>query len=224
MLEIPQAKRVERPAWVNLRSILGLLLFVGAVLGGQRLLGAAEPRSDVWVVAHDLAPGTVIEAADLQRVATELSPALSQSYALGTTELVGATVTRALRAGEMVPLTAVSSDVAGPVRFISLPIGPEHAVGGALRIGDSVDVYATFDAGGRAAKTVLLVAAAEVVEVVTAGGLVSSGSSLVAVSLSVPPEEAGRLAFAIRNAELDLVRVQGNGESPGSSVSGDDFR
>ena len=94
---------------------------------------------------------------------------------------------------------------------MTIPVTPEHAVGGTLRPGDVVDVYATFNAADLRARTELVVEGAEVLDVVTAGGLVVSDDSMIGVTVAIDPDAAGALAGAIRTAEIDLVRVAGDG-------------
>ena len=48
--------------------------------------------------------------------------------------------------------------------FRTVPIAPEHALGGALEPGDRVDVLGSFDKGTEAAKTLTVAAGAQVVD------------------------------------------------------------
>lgn len=108
---------------------------------------------------------------------------------------------------------------------MTIPVTPEHAVGGRLRAGDRVDVYATFDSGDDRARTSLLVRGVEVLDVVETGGLVAGEESVVGLTVAVTPSEAARLAFAIRTAELDVALVAGAAGDEGSgTVTAEDFR
>jgi Flp pilus assembly protein CpaB len=130
--------------------------------------------------------------------------------------MTGAMVTRPLAEGEMVHLewlVAEGSVVDG--RAITIPVTPEHAVGGILRPGDRVDVLATFDAADSRARTLLLASAVEVTDVTTAGGFVADDATVTGVTVITAAQDAARLAFAIRSGEIDLVKVIG---SPGAGV------
>lgn len=89
---------------------------------------------------------------------------------------------------------------------MSVPIDPDHAVAGALRQGDRVDVIEVRD--GTAA---YLITDAQVLDVPTAeqrGGLGSLNR--FSITLAVDDETALRLATALRSGSLDVVRSTGS--------------
>ncbi|MGZ8753385.1 MAG: hypothetical protein ACXW1S_10435, partial [Acidimicrobiia bacterium] len=66
---------------------------------------------------------------------------------------------------------------------------------------------------------------AEVVEMVRSEGLFGSREGeLTALTLSVTPDDAVFLAFAIRNAELDMVRTTGSPGEGRDSFDGTQLR
>ena len=88
-------------------------------------------------------------------------------------------------------------------RSMAIPLPPESPVLPSLRPGDRVDVFATFDAGDVRSKTTLVARGIEV---------------------SVAPEDAARLAFAIRNGRVDIVRIDdGRETAAGTTVEAGDF-
>lgn len=218
-MDVPAARRLEKPVWLNGRTIFGLLLFCGAVLGGQQLIQVSSATTLVWSAAHDLAQDTVLGPGDLQTVEVRLPGSLAGHY-LGSDELVnGEVVTRAVLAGELIHSGWLAEHSSGGEgRSMTVPISPEHAVGGDLRAGDRVDVYATFDAGDARARTTLLARDIQILRVVTAGGFALDEEAVVGLTVSVSPDEASRLAFAIRTAELDVVRITGDASAPTSST------
>ncbi len=141
----------------------------------------------------------------------------------GTSPPVGSVVTRALGAGEMIPAASVSSGAEARLgQVISVPVPEENAAGGRLGPGDRVDVYASFDSGTPAARTVLLAGDVRVLDVVRSSGVVLDDQSAVGVTLSVAPPQAGSIAFAIHNADIDLVQiVSRSGEQGTTFGSGD---
>ena len=98
---------------------------------------------------------------------------------------------------------------------MTIPVTPEHAVGGALRAGDTVDVYVSYNAGDLRALTKLVLDDAQILDLVTAGGLVVGDEAVVGVTVSVDSAVAKELAFAIRNGEIDLSR--GTAAQPGAA-------
>jgi Flp pilus assembly protein CpaB len=225
IVDVPQARRAAKPSWVNARTVLGILLFSIAFLGAQRVLSQARTTVDVWAAAHDLGAGTTLRAEDVLVAGVKLPGELLPRYVLASGTLEGASLNQAVRAGELIPAASVrNSDVEAVGRSMTIPVTPEHANGGALRPGDRIDVFATFNPGDLRARTALLVGDVEVLGVVTAGGLVGGDVSAVGVTVAVSPEDAARVAYAIRNAELDIARITGTAVTePGRSIGIEDF-
>jgi Flp pilus assembly protein CpaB len=79
-----------------------------------------------------------------------------------------------------------------------------------VRVGDRVDVLASFDASTRSARTLTVVSGAEVLGLVRSRGVFGHGDGeLSALTLAVAPDDAVFLAFAARNGHLDVVRSTG---------------
>jgi Flp pilus assembly protein CpaB len=209
-VEVAQARRAGRPTWVNTRTVLGLLLFSGALLGGNRLLAVSAETDEVWVAARDLAQDTVLGPGDVEAADVKLPAPVAAGYASTSTPVYGEILARPLRAGEIVATgwLARSTDP-GAARSITIPVEAEHAVGGALQPGDRVDVLVTFDPENVRARTVVLARAVEVLDVVETGGLAFGEDALVGLTLGVTPEQAPRLAFAVRTGVVDVARVDG---------------
>jgi Flp pilus assembly protein CpaB len=225
-MDVPVARRVERPAWVNARTVLGLLLFALAFLAGQRILAAGETEVALWAAARDLAQGTVISERDLQLVEADLPGELIRRYVAGSQVVEGAVLVRPVRAGELLPVAWVSSgeSSSGLGRAMVIPLTPESSVIPSLRPGDRVDIFATFDAGDVRARTTLVVRGIDVVEVETTGGLVMGEEAVTGIEVSVSPEDAARLAFAIRNGQIDIVRIDDAQESASdTTIEAGDF-
>lgn len=224
-MDVAQARRVERPSWINLRTVLGLALFSGAVLMGRNVLVQGPPVDVLWAAARDLPAGSTLAATDLVAVDVTTDGDTVGRYVTNGRDIAGAVLIRPVAEGELIAgdwLSEGSQAVRG--RVMTIPVSPEHAVGGDLRPGDLLDVYATFNAGDARARTTLLARGVEVIEVVTAGGFAIEEESVVGLTVAVTPETAGRLAFAIRSGELDLVKVTGpDGLDAPSSVSHGDI-
>lgn len=223
MIEVPRARRVERPRWVNVRTVLGLALFFCSVIAGQYLVSAPTPSTQLWVAAHDIAPGTIVEAGDLETVEADLSPEAMEHYALASTDLAGAYVARGIPAGQLVPLASLSNQAPSASRQMTVPVEAEHAVGGALMVGDLIDVLVTLDAGRPSARTAVLVSQAEVIDVVQAAGSFGSEGSPIGVTIGVSADDAPRLALALRTGEIDIVRAVGESSSSHGEVTAGDL-
>ncbi len=211
-MAVAQAVRVQRPSWANVRTALGLLLFCGALLAGQRLIVSAQDTSEVWVAARDLPSGTVVSAEDLRAEDVRLPDQLAGRYLAASTVVEGRSLSHPVLAGEMLAGSWLLEATQDGGRTISISVeGSAQAVSG-IGIGDHVDLIATFDPGDVASKTVPVVRGAEVVEVIRTQGLVE-GSDVVGIAIAVPDELVGMVAFATNNAEIDIIGVDGGSGS-----------
>lgn len=223
-MDVAVAVRAGRPMWLNRRTVLGIVLVVVSVVGGRAVLEEGRQTVPVWVAAKDLAAGSPLDAGSVRIEHVRLPDHLLAAYIPATEDLRSGVVTRAVAAGELVPQNWVAEKSLGTSRALTVPVDPEHAVGGAVRPGDLVDIYATFDPGHAGARTVTLVREVEVVDVVSAGGLVMGDKALIGITISVDPAEAQRVAYASRTAALDVVRVDDPSErSSAGVVNGSDF-
>lgn len=223
-MDVAVAARAGRPGWVNRRTVLGVVLVAISVTGGYSVLEAADKTTPVWVAARDLSSGSTITSDSLRIEHVRLPPRLGSEYLSSGETIEGSVVTKPLGAGELVPKAWIATEAALGGRSITVPIDPEHAVGGQLHPGDVVDLFATFDPGDVRARTVSLVRQIEVIDVVSAGGLVMGDESIVGLTISVSPDEAQRIAFASRNAQLDVVRVDDpSARTTRSVVTNEDF-
>lgn len=225
-MDLSQARRLTRPRWVNLRTTLGLVLFVTSLVIGRSVLEGAETTVRMWAAARDLRQDQTLTSSDLVAADVKLPSDVAAAYAAAESDLEGAVLMRPVRAGEMIPSGWVATGATATAgRSLTIPVTPEHAVGGGIRTGDRVAVYATFDAGSDRARTTLLVRDVEVLDVVEAGGLVTGEEAVVGLTVAVAPAEAARLAFAIRTADLDVALVSGAPASAAeTTVTAEDFR
>ena len=80
----PTPRRVRPPRWLDLRLVLGVLLVLGSVLLGARIVSAADATVPVWAAAADLAAGTELDADDLVAVDVRLDDAADAYLSTGT--------------------------------------------------------------------------------------------------------------------------------------------
>jgi Flp pilus assembly protein CpaB len=225
-VDVPVARRLDRPAWLNLRSVLGALLFLLAFAGGQQILSSAKDTTLVWTAARDLPVNIPLQASDLEVAEVRLPASLLARYASAEADVEGRLLTRPVAAGELLATRWLVTEPEGDRgSAISIPVTPDHAVGGGLQPGDRIDVLATFDAGDIRARTETVLAATDVIEVARAGGFVTGEEAVAGVIVAVSSTEASRLVFALRNADIDIVRVDGGaGGKRGTTVRADDFQ
>jgi hypothetical protein len=214
-------RRVRHPRWLDLRLVLGVLLVLGSVLVGARVVAAADATVPVWSAAGDLAAGTVLTDADLVAVEVRLDD-VAGAYLATSTRPEGRTLARAVRGGELLPRTALE-EPAESVQ-LALPVQAGYVPPGLDR-GQVVDVYAVADpvAGTTAAAdgSVVLVVAAAPVQAISGRteGVLSTATTTVQVVVSVPADQAPVVLGAIGGRPLVVVvhgsvDVAGDGATP----------
>jgi hypothetical protein len=212
----PPAGRLATPSRLDARLVLGVLLVLVSVVVGARVLAAADRTQLVWTAARDLAPGTVLEDADLQAAEVRLFDTGSRYLAAPDRGVVGYVLDRPVQRGELVPREAVTAPGArAQLRYVSVPVLPGRYPADLAR-GEQVDVWSTPERDAAAGQP----AAAEqgpgsrlVLEEVTvsappdAGGALSGGTAERAVVLMVPVGDVADLVAAMAAGRIDLVRV-----------------
>ncbi len=204
------------------RAVVGGFLVALAAVGiFAAYTGAtSDGRQQFVVAATDLAIGHRIEPADLTQAAMDLPPGVRARAWRHPSLLVGAVVVGPVAKGELVQAgDVVAGDAAGDQPQISFPIESARAVDGDLKVGELVDVVATFDAGG-GGQTRLVVANARVVDRSHPDRTLGDGGKEV-VTLAVPTREATvAVAHAASSGEVTLVRVTGHTRPAGRGGPG----
>jgi hypothetical protein len=203
----PVPRRVRRPRWLDLRLILGVLLVLGSVLLGARVVTAADATVPVWSASSDLAAGTVLADGDLVAVSVRLDD-VAGNYLATSTHPEGRVLGRAVRAGELLPRSALEEPT-GLVQ-LALPVQAGY-VPPSLARGQMVDVYAVADpavgAAGQTGGAVALVVSAAPVQAVTGrgDGVLSTATTTVQVVVAVAAEDAADVLGAIGGRGLVVV-------------------
>lgn len=212
----PRPRRVRPPRWLDLRLVLGVLLVLGSVLFGARVVSAADVTVPVWAATADLGPGTVLTAGDLVAVPVRLD-AVARSYLATSTHPEGRVLGRAVQAGELLPRAALQVPT-GTVQ-LALPVRAGYVPPGLTR-GQMVDVYAVTDpaAGAPAAgagSVTRVVSVAPVQAVSGRGdGVLSAATTTVQVVVSLAAEDAARVLGLIGGRGLVVVVRDAGGVAP----------
>ncbi len=200
-------RRVRPPRWLDLRLVLGVLLVLGSVLLGARVVAAADATVPVWSAAGDLAAGTVLTAEDLVAVDVRLDD-VAGAYLATSTRPEGRTLARAVRDGELLPRTALEE----PAELVQLALPVQAGfVPPGLDRGQVVDVYAVADpaavAVAAADGSVTVVVAAAPVQAISGRteGVLSTATTTVQVVVSVPADRAPAVLGAIGGRPLVVV-------------------
>ncbi len=206
--------------------LLGGLAFV-LVRGYQERAEALRPATAsirVALATVDLTRGTVLAASMFE--ASEVPAAyVPPGTVSDPATLVGRVLTGDIGRGEILTTSRLSLPQSGPIAAL-VPQGLRAMViaagvpTGSIRVGDRVDVYATY--GGGRPHTELAASAVEVLRVLTSspvgagiGGAAGSGDAGVGLVVLVDTDAAERLAYARTFAQL-TVAILGSDAATGS--------
>ncbi|WP_228780710.1 SAF domain-containing protein [Nocardia cyriacigeorgica] len=202
----------NRPPWADgllARRVLAAVLTVLAVV----LLLRGDPdthRASVVVASRDLPPGHLLTTADL-RVVDRESGALPGGAAHDPAPLIGATLTGAMRTGEILtdlrvigPRLAAVAGGAPDARIVPIRLA-DTAVADILRAGDRVDVIAADESerATRPARTLATDAAVVLISGTAGSGPTRSADRVVLVAMGA--ENAAAVAAASLSTALTVV-------------------
>lgn len=184
----PRASRLQRPRWLDLRLVLGVLLVVGAVLVGSTVVASADHRSGFWAVQHDIPAGTALTKADLKPIKAQLG-GLAGGYLSSDEAVIGRSPHSTLRAGQLIARGELSTPLPG--LLITVPVRADNAP--PLGRGDRV----TFWLSTKSCHGAVLIGgvAVSAVHAPSAGAL--SSTNLLGVAIRLPVEAANRVIAAL---------------------------
>jgi hypothetical protein len=215
----PAAKRLERPSWRDSRLVVGILLVIVAATLGARAVASADDRVPVWVAGTDLVAGEQVAASSFVRADVRLADGMNGYLGADAPAPVGSYLLRDVRAGELVPLSAVGSADDVDVQRVTVRADSASATG--LARGSRVDVYvtprtATGGSDGPGPRTSRLVRAAAVTAVL-AGQTGFGTDATTSVQILVPSDTVPSLVAAVDgDARLTLVPVVGSASGAGA--------
>jgi hypothetical protein len=192
---------------LDLRLIIGLAIVVITALAGFALVSAASSTTSVYAATKSLAPGHVIDASDF--VLTDVTLGKSSTAYLGAAGLSqGAVMTKAVAAGELIPVSAVGT--AKQVATTNVVVQLEVPLSADAVVGSFVDVWASMAAGqGVFGPPAVIISGAQIAHITEATGLASSNGG-VRVELVVPQSKvAALLESQANNDALSLVPSRG---------------
>lgn len=218
-LPAPVAKRLQRPSWRDPRLAVGLLLILASTLLGARIVAAADDTVPTYAARTDLKPGDRLEASTLVRVDVQLGAGASAYLDGSAGPPTEGFALREVRAGELVPRSAVGG--AGQVGVQPVTVQADALSASALVVGSVVDVYvsrrdvaATQD---RYADPVLMLGRVSVSWLPSTPERFGGVGSTSAVQVLVPTGSVAELLAAMDSeSRVALVPVPGSARKGGS--------
>ncbi len=209
----PRATRHRVAVWRDPRLLVGVVLVAGSGLLGATLL-AGEESVAVWATRDALSAGEPVRAGGLTRREVRFGDQADADRYLAAADPLpsGATVSRAVGAGELLPRSAVAAEQPAAVVEVPLRVAAE-AVPVTVRGGSLVDVWVTpapeSTSPGDADPAARLVLADVRVLAVSRGGGALGASAERQVVVGLPEGRQDDLAEALAamaGGEVVLVR------------------
>jgi hypothetical protein len=208
-LPSPTATRLRSPRWLDARLLAGLLLVLGSVVIGARVVAAADDSTRVWAAARDLPAGAVISADELVPVELRLERGGGRYVLADGEPPVGHRLSRDVGREELVPRAVLlAPDDPGDVRLVTVPVAQFHFPHN-LRANERVDVYVTAKprAGQEPSPPRLVIEGARVADVDRTTARFGAAGSGAGVVLAVQKSRVSQVVAAIQLGSVDLVRV-----------------
>lgn len=199
------------------RAVVGALLLMASTVGvyGAYLDARSDPDTRYLVASVEVLPGTRLADADaisarFEAVPLELVPELAERTFLleDASSLIGRQVVAPLAPGELLTRSAVVADGSVPdAETVSFPIAAAAALDGAVRVGERIDVLATYRLGE--GYTAYVVRGVPVLAVggEAGGGVGGAGRSELVLTVAVAdPRSVQALVHAVQTAEITVAR------------------
>lgn len=188
-LSSPEPRRVKTPSWFDPRLILGIVLVLGSVALGAIVVSRADSSTSVVAVSHDLAAGTVLTAGDVHTTRVRLQRTTGL-YVPGDASVLGQTLARPLRSGELLARSAVGA-TAKTETTLTVPVRPENAPD--VKRGQRIAVWVST----QYCQAVLVIADVVVQDVRQAGTGALSAASDESLVVRAPAALAQRVVTAL---------------------------
>ena len=167
-------------------------------------LRSQQDTVSVAVASVDIASGTRLDPSMVSFTPVHASADAEEGMVAAeeVERLSGLVAIRSIPSGTL--LSERDFAATSTLRAMSIPIDPEHAVGGALRAGDRVDVLVSSDGTAR-----YVLVGAEVLAVSDASGGALGGTGRYAVTVGLDSAAALEVAAALSDGTVDLLRSTG---------------
>jgi hypothetical protein len=185
----PVPRRIKAPSWLDLRLVTGVVLVLGSVVLGAKIVSGANHTYRVLATTRDLAPGTLLSRDDVKAVRVQLPDRGRGIYLADDADVLGKQLNRSLASGELLPAAALGT--AAALTTVTVPFTADNAP--ALSPGLRVEIWLST----KTCASVVLLADVTVQDVHAAAGGSFSSSGGQNVVVSIAPDLAGRVVGAL---------------------------
>ena len=207
----PPAARLVRARWLDPRLVTGLLLVLGSVVVGIKVIAAADDTVPVLVAATDLAPGQPLTASMVETRQVGLGAGLDLYHTGDVGD--GYVVVRPVGAGELLPRSSVAVADTDVLRYVTVAV-PVTEVPAGLGPAAVVDVWRAPAEQAEDRIADRLLADVSVTAVDSGGGGLAGSGGVARITLAVAggtgtdiDEAVAGLVAAARDGLVYLVQV-----------------
>jgi hypothetical protein len=183
--------------------IAGVVLVALSVACGALVVSSADHRQPVWVLAHEVASGTVLRSSDLRSERVQLGAA-RDGYVPADEAVAGRSVNHSLPAGQLLPRSELASPPAGVTVVVSLR--PDNAP--RVVPGERITLWVTT----KTCHALVLLSGVAVQDVRSSGGNALSSNATTGLLLRLPAGDAQRVMGVL---DLDGAVIRAGLLSPG---------
>ncbi len=189
----------------------GLLVALACLLTWWAAAGSSgAPTTRYVVAARPIGPGERLEPGDLALHTVELDSGLRSSAFTSADSVAGSVALGPIGSGELIQAGSVTLDAPGTSESeLTFPVDSTWAVGGRLRAGDRIDVFATYGNGDRSTTSrVLRGAVIRRIDQPSTDHLRTSVQQTITVALG-PEVVVADVVDAAQTADVTIVRTTG---------------
>lgn len=211
-LSRPTAARLQRPSWKDTRLLVGVVLVLVSIVAGAKVVAAADDTVPVYAATRTLVPGHRLGEGDVKRVAVRAEDL--SLYADGSRPLPhDSFVLREVRAGELLPRSALGDKEQVGVKAVSVPVDASSVHG--LVVGSVVDVWVSKRVDDAARETWTkpqrMLPSATVARMPKSSSGLGVAAADTAVQVLVPDEAVEQVIAAVdAGSRVTLVPVPGS--------------
>lgn len=174
--------RRARPAWLDARFLIGIVLVAASVAGVWGVVHAARQTAPALAVEHAVVPGQSITAADVVEIDVQLGVA-ADGYLAPDDLDDGLVATAAIAAGDLVPAAAVAE--ADAVDVTTVVVRSTLDVPANVAAGSAVELWASpAEEQGQHGEPRVIVTRAIVANLVTDDGVMRQEGAMVELVVS----------------------------------------
>ncbi|MER8025426.1 hypothetical protein [Glutamicibacter protophormiae] len=206
------AARVKRPSWKDPRLALGAVLITASVIGTVYLVRGMNETTTVYVAGANITLGEQLTSRNLKLQEVQLGDALGKYLEEDVVDLGKARANTFIGAGELIPLSSITSSELGSRRPVNLELPADLSE--AITPGSFVDVWVAQRAAGGASYGVpeQLASMVEVsARVAQAGGLVGNNGTNLELLVEADKLEAFLQALA-NDARITVIYNPAGGQ------------